>query len=149
MMSDRIQEINSQIDDLYNRYKKGYAQLTDITNSIKSLEDERGELVESDGRRFLFKKTAAELKEFISYVKGEKWISLEYEGFEVEYGIRNDIIDEAMLVSIYCYQPNYSAPVKFIVVFDSYVNKDEYEILKRKYNLIFEYYRKGEGDAEE
>jgi len=146
-MSDRIREINGKIDDQYNQYKGLYSQLTDITNSIKSLEDERNEILESDGRRFLFKKSAAELKEFISYVKSEKWISVEYEGFESD--VRDDIIDEAMLIGIYCYQPNYSAPVKFIIVFDGYVNKDEYDILKKKYNLMFEYYRKGAGDAEE
>ena len=148
-MSDRIQEITSLIDDKYHEYKGIYTQLSEITNSIKSLEEERSQIIETDGRRLLFKKTAAELKEFISYVKSEKWISLEYDKFDADNGMRDDIIDEAMIISIYCYQPNYSAPVRLLAIFDGYVNKDEYEILKKKYNLAFEYYKKGANDAEE
>src|SRR4030042_2243941 len=146
-MDNEIQEINGKIDEKYHQYKSLFTQLTDITNDLKVLEDERILLLKNDGRRFLFKKTPIELRDFISYVKKEKWMSLEYEDFEK--GIRPDIVDEAMIVSVYCFQPNYSSPVKIIIVFDGYLSKDEFDVFKQKYGIKLEYYREENNNAKE
>jgi len=146
-MSDRIQEINGQIDDKYHQYKTLYAELTVITNDIKSLEEERNTLIDNDGRRFLFKKPAIELRDFVTYVKREKWMSMEYEGFDGN--VRSDITEDAMVVSVFCFQPNYSAPARIIVVFDGYLNKDEYDVFRQKHSIVSEYYLKGDSDAAE
>jgi len=140
-MSDKIREISDKIGVRYNDYKDVYAQLTEITNDIAKLEDERNELIENDGRRFLFKKTAVELRDFIRYIKTQQWMSIEYENFENK---RSDIVEEAMVVDVYCYQENYSAKVKFIMVLNGYLNKEEFDKFQTKNNTLsgLEYYIK-------
>ena len=136
-MSDKIQKISDDINFQYSKYKQVYAELSDITNDIAKLEEERNKLIEDDGRKFLFKKTAVELRDFLRYIKTHKWMSVEYEGFENN---RKDIVEEAMVVAVYCYQPNYLAKVKVIIVLDGYLNKDEFDTFKVKCNISLEYY---------
>jgi len=138
-MNDEIRKISDEIDTNYRKYKDLYAELTGVTNNIAKLEDRRNKLTEDDGRKFLFKKTAVELRDLIDFIKAQQWMSIEYENFENK---RSDIIDEAMIAAVYCYQENYSVKVKFIVVLDGYLSKEEFDKFKTKNNIVarLEYY---------
>lgn len=142
-MSDILEELDLQIADKYKDYKSLYAKLSVITQEIAELENKRNEVIEKDGRRFIFRKPVIEIREFTKALKMESWINLEYEGFDVNK--KDYITDTAMVVDVYCLQSDYASPVKFILVLSGYLSQEEYEVLNNKFNSrLPAYYIKGE-----
>jgi hypothetical protein len=136
--NERVSEINEIIKDKYIAYRDLFSKVSMITNEIKELEEEKISIIEKDGRRLLFKRPAIDLHEFISWIKSSKWCDIIYENFEENN--KTHIVDEAMIVGVYCYQTNYIAPVNFIIVLEGYLNKEEYDNRRANNPRLREYY---------
>lgn len=144
MKKERIAEIDRMIKEKFHKYKELYSEVSILTNEIKKLEDEKSDIVEKDGRRLIFKRPIIQLREFNEFAKNTKWCEVSYENFEEN---KNDyIVDEAMVVSVYSSQANYMSIVNFIISFDGYLSKEEYEKIKISSSRLPDYYKKDIGD---
>lgn len=140
-MESRLKEIDIEILEFYKNYKTIYSNLAQVTQEITKLENERNGILEKDGRKFMFRKPAVELRSFLNILKTETWTNVEYENFDENK--KDYINDSAMIVDVFCSQINYAAPVRFILVLSGYLSKEEYEVLNNKFNMrLPEYYIK-------
>lgn len=144
MINEELLKIDDAIREKYGKYKELFAKVSILTNEIKDLEQERASIIEEDGRRLVFKRPVIDLKGFNNWVKTTKWCNVRYENFEELK--KSHIVDEAMIVAVYCFQPNYIAPVEFIMVLEGYLSKEEYDNKRANNPGLRDYYVK-EGDS--
>lgn len=138
--NEKVLKIDDEIRTKYSKYRDLFAQVSVLTNEIKDLEEERSSIIEKDGRRLVFKRPVIDLKGFNNWVKATKWCNVSYENFEESK--KEHIVDEAMIVSVYCFQANYLSPVEFIMVLEGYLSKEEYDNKRANNPALKEYYIK-------
>jgi hypothetical protein len=138
IQNEDLLKIDNGIKERYNKYKELFAQISILTNEIKELEQNRSNIIEKDGRKLVFRKPIIDLKGFNNWLKFTEWCEVHYENFEENN--KKYITDEAMIVSVYCYQVNYLAPVEFIMSLEGYLSKEEYDNKRIEIPTLKEYY---------